>query len=125
MQRYGTMNTIQQPIKFTNLVKYVKNLKRPLHDLASEFNDAAAIDLKHWKGNLYMLYMIDIFSRFTLACIIHDKHPDTVINCIMQTWVGSGMGAPKKFLADNGGEFANPEFTDMCGNLNVFVEHSS
>ena len=100
-------------------MKYVKNLKRPLHDLASEFNDAVAIDLKHWKGNLYMLYMIDIFSRFTLACIIHDKHPDTVINCIMQTWVGSGMGALKKFLADNGREFANPKFTDMCGNLNV------
>ena len=65
--------------------------------------------------------MTDMFSRFTLACIIHDKHPDTVINCIMQTWVGSGMGTPKKFLADNGEKFANPEFTDMCENLNVFM----
>ena len=39
----------------------------------------------------------------------------------MQTWVGSGMGTPKKFLADNGEKFANPEFTDMCENLNVFM----
>ena len=53
--------------------------------LASEFNDAAAIDLKHWKGNLYILYMIDMFSRFTLACIIRDKHPDTVIRSFLQT----------------------------------------
>ena len=30
--------------------------------LASEFNDAVAIDLKHWEGNLYILYMIDMFS---------------------------------------------------------------
>ena len=69
--------------------------------------------------------MIDMFSPFTLALIICDKHPDPVINSIMQTWVGSGMGAPKKLLADNGGEFANPEFTDMCRNLNVFMMNTA
>ena len=69
--------------------------------------------------------MIDMFSLFTLACIVQDKHADTVIKCVMQTWVGSGMGAPKMFLADNGGEFANPEFTDMCRNLNVFMMNTA
>ena len=36
-------------------------------------------------------------------------------------WVGSGLGAPNKFLADNGGEFSNKEYRDMCENLNVDV----
>ena len=35
------------------------------------------------------------------------------------------MGALKKFLADNGGEFANPELTDMCGNVNVFMMNTA
>ena len=34
----------------------------------------------------------------------------------MKMWVGNGMGAPKKFLADNGDEFANVKYT--CENLN-------
>ena len=34
-------------------------------------------------------------------------------------WIGSGLGAPKKFLADNGGEFANEEYKDMSSNLNI------
>ena len=29
------------------------------------------------------------------------------------------MGAPKKFLADNGGELANAEYRDMCENLSI------
>ncbi|PIK39346.1 hypothetical protein BSL78_23810 [Apostichopus japonicus] len=31
------------------------------------------------------------------------------------------MGAPKKFLSDNGGEFANEEFRDMAENLNIEI----
>ena len=39
----------------------------------------------------------------------------------MLMWVGCGMGAPKKFLADNGGEFPNEEYRDICDNFNVEV----
>ena len=35
------------------------------------------------------------------------------------------MGAPKKFLEDNAGEFANSKFTDMCGNLDVFMMNTA
>ena len=31
------------------------------------------------------------------------------------------MGTPSKFLTDNGGEFANDEFQDMCENLNIVI----
>ena len=62
-----------------------------------------------------------MFSRFTLGCLITKKRKktETVIDHIMQTWVGVGVGSSKKFLADIGGEFANPNFSTICENLNV------
>ena len=39
----------------------------------------------------------------------------------MTLWVGGGFGAPMKFIADNGGEFANDEYGDVCQNLNIEV----
>ena len=33
----------------------------------------------------------------------------------------SYFGCPKKFLSDNGGEFANKSFIDMCAKLNIEV----
>ena len=29
------------------------------------------------------------------------------------------FGHPKKFLADNGGEFANPEYRSLCESMNI------
>ena len=43
----------------------------------------------------------------------------------MLIWVGNGLGAPKKFLTDNGGEFANEEYKDMCANLNVEIMNTA
>lgn len=43
----------------------------------------------------------------------------------MQMWIGSSFGAPKRFLADNGGEFGNEQYKDMCGNLNIEVVHTA
>ena len=37
----------------------------------------------------------------------------------MIMWIGSGLGAPKKFLEDNGREFANEEYKGMCSDLNI------
>ena len=34
-------------------------------------------------------------------------------------WIGSGLGSLKKFIADNGREFADKQFRDMCENLNI------
>ena len=43
----------------------------------------------------------------------------------MLLWVGNGLGAPKKFSADNRGEFANEEYKDMCANLNVEIMNTA
>ena len=93
--------------------------------LATEFNQVVAMDLKVWKSGTYLLHLIDLATRFSLAAVIKDKRPATIINKIMTLWIGNGMGAPKKFLADNGGEFANDEFRDMAENLNVEVLNSA
>ncbi len=39
----------------------------------------------------------------------------------MLLWIGSGLGSPRKFIADNGWEFANEKYKDMCANLNIEV----
>lgn len=39
--------------------------------------------------------------------------------------MGSGIGIPRKILADNSGEFANEEYRDMCEKLNVVVNHTA
>ncbi|XP_066915082.1 uncharacterized protein [Clytia hemisphaerica] len=59
-------------------------------------------------------------SRF-----INDKKPSTIVDKVMLMWIGSGFGCPVKFLADNGGEFANEEYKDMCANLNIEVRNTA
>ena len=51
--------------------------------------------------------MVNIFTKFSLASFIKDQTPDTIIDTIVQMRIGSGLGSPKKILADNGGEFEN------------------
>ena len=43
----------------------------------------------------------------------------------MIMWIGSGLGVPKNLLADNGEEFANEEYKDMCSNLNIEPIHTA
>ena len=83
------------------------------------------MDLKIWNVNVNILYLIDMFTRFTTGRIIKSKKPSTIVDNVVQMWIGNGFGSPKKFLADNGGEFANEEFKDMCENLNIEVLHTA
>ena len=87
--------------------RFQRTPARPVVSLpmATEFNDVVAMDLKVWQQGTYILHLIDMATRFSLASIIRDKNPETIINEVMLLWVGNGLGAPKKFLADNGGEF--------------------
>ena len=107
--------------------KYKKTPARPVTciPLASEFNEVVAMDLKEWKHGVYFLHLIDLATRFSLAAVIYKKTPSTIIDNVMKLWIGSGMGPPRKFLADNGGEFANEEYRDMAQNLNIEVWNSA
>ena len=47
--------------------------------------------------------------------------PSAIIDKVVTLWIGGRFGAPMKFIADNGGEFANDEYGDVCQNLNIEV----
>ena len=107
--------------------RFKKTPARPVVSLplATEFNEVVAIDLKEWKPNVYFLHLVDVATRFSLAALVRKKTPEVITEKIMTLWIGSGMGPPKKFLADNGGEFANEIFRDMCANLNIEVMNTA
>ena len=85
--------------------------------MASEFNEKVAIDLKIYQGK-YILYMIDMWSRMTVATYITRKKPSDVIDMIMQKWVAN-FGVMKAILNDNGGEFTGSEMQEVKSILNV------
>ena len=77
------------------------------------------------KGDTYFLHMVDMATRFSKSCVTKSKDPKEIVEKIMETWLGTGLGAPVKFLCDNGGEFANNIFMDMCENMNIQVKHTA
>ena len=85
--------------------------------LSSYFNEAVAMDLIEVKGK-YILHLIDMFSRYSAACVRGTKQQEQIAEGIMKIWI-SYFGKPSKFLADNGGEFANETYTDMCAVFNI------
>ncbi len=46
------------------------------------------------------------------------KKCGTICEIIMDKWIGY-FGRPRKFIADNGGEFSGEEYTDMCEMFNI------
>ena len=75
--------------------------------LANKFNQVVAMDLKHFKDGVYFLHLIDLISRFSISQVITRKLPSVIVDAVIKKWIASGFRAPKKFLIDNGGEFAN------------------
>lgn len=109
-------------------MKYKKTPSRPIVsvNIAREFNEVVAIDLKEYKkGEVYFLHMVDMATRFSKACVTRSKEPKEIVEKILETWLGTGLGAPVKFLCDNGGEFANNIFLEMCENMNIQVMHTA
>ena len=86
---------------------------------ASEFNETIAMDLKIYKNNeIYFLHIIDHLTRFSAAAMITSKKSEVIMKAFFKSWI-SIFGPPKKVLSDNGGEFANKGFMDLCQNLNI------
>ena len=90
--------------------------------MAREFNETVAMDLKEWKkGEIYFLHLIDVATRFSRSVVIYSKEKRVLINKIIEMWIGTGIGSPLNILCDNGGEFDNTEFKDMCENFSIRV----
>ena len=85
--------------------------------LAREFNQVVAMDLKYWKKGLWILHLVDVFSRYTMSDFITRKKPEDVINVIMSCWIAV-FGVMKSIMSDNGGEFSSEETRDVASVLN-------
>ena len=101
--------------------RYRKNMPRPIvtFPLASVFNETVAMDLKIYKNNsIYFMHVIDHVTRFSAAAVIRSKKAEVIVRNFFQIWV-SVFGCPNTVLSDNGGEFVNEEFNEMCQSLNI------
>ena len=87
--------------------------------LAKVFNETVALDLKVFENNkTYFLHVIDHATRFSAAAVIYSKKKEVIVDQFFKVWI-SIFGAPTRVLSDNGGEFSNEMFEDMCDNLNI------
>ena len=83
-----------------------------------DVNDIVGMDIKDLSTGHHMFHCIDLFSRFSTTTIIPNKKKETIIEDLFQNWI-TIFGRPTTFLSDNGGEFLNEEFLDMCDELEI------
>ena len=88
--------------------------------LSNDFGQVLAMDLKVWDKdkNIYILYMIDTFSRYQVATIIKSKEASEIVKAFTTKWLPI-FGRVDKILTDNGGEFNNEELREAASLLNV------
>ena len=87
-------------------------------NMANDFNQILSVDLKIWEDK-YILYMIDVFTRFTVGEIIKNKQPETIVDTIMRHWI-KYFGTMEGMISDNGGEFRSNLMMEVTSQLGVF-----
>ena len=99
--------------------KHKKEAPKPQTCLpwADSFNQTIALDLKFLDSEI-ILHCVDLLTRFSAATLITNKTKETVGSAFMKMWFGI-FGIPEQTLCDNGKEFCNKDFLDMCQNLNI------
>ena len=115
-------DAIKQVTKDCKVCKEFKKAPpRPVVGLpmATRFGECVAMDLKKF-GNCHLLHVIDHATRLSACAVIRNKQPETIIKELFRIWI-SIYGCPEKFLSDNGGEFANEKFKELCEKTNVVV----
>ena len=107
-------------------IRYKKPKPKPVVGLprGQTFNDTVAMDLKTLSNNVHILYMIDTVTRYSAAKIIYNKRKETIVDGLCCGWI-SIFGNPKRFMADNGGDFVNSEFIELCEKFNIDVQNSA
>ena len=88
--------------------------------LAEEFNEALAMDLKIFKSSI-ILHLVDHVRRFSAAAVVKLKDRNEIIKHLFRTWI-SIFGAPSKLFSDNGEEFCNEDYNEMCDFYNITIK---
>ena len=88
--------------------------------MTNDFGQVLGLDLKIWDKNkgVYILYMIDHFTRYQVATIIKSKESNEVIDAITTVWLPI-FGRVDSLLTDNGGEFTSEEIREVASALNM------
>ena len=87
--------------------------------MAKDFNHILSMDLKQWDAKHYILYFVDLFTRYTVGTVITDKKPETIVDNLFEHWI-KYFTAPDMCLTDNGGEFVNEAMKETCSVLNIY-----
>ena len=64
-------------------------------------------------GNRYILVMIDVFTKYTVAVAIQDQTARTAIDVFTEHWLLK-FGAPHRLLTDQGANFESQAFKNLC-----------
>ena len=88
--------------------------------MATSFQETVAMDLNFYRGNI-LPHLIDHCTRLSASTVIPNKNPDIIIKGIFSIWI-SVYGLAEIFLTDNGREFANTEFTQLCESLGITIK---
>ena len=88
--------------------------------MASDFGDVLGMDLKVWdkNKNIYILYMIDIYTRFQVATVIKSKEPNEIVKAFTLKWLPT-FGKVERFITDNGTEFCNEDMREVASALDI------
>ena len=70
-------------------------------------------------GNMFILVLMDIFTRFACTVALRNTSAETVTQAIVEQWIGV-HGVPDALLTDNGGNFSSAASEDIC---NLFKIH--
>ena len=107
--------------------KFTKPKPRPIvgMPIARQFNEVVCMDLFEFETKkVWVLHFIDAFSRRSNAVFIKTKKDTEIIKHMYTSWI-KHHGSPKRFLTDNGGEFANEKYKEMNEKLNIEVCHTA
>ena len=118
------VNALRKVEGSCDFCKQHKSKEKPHRKVAlpmgQKFNDVIAIDLKMLNGGQWILHIIDSVTRYAAAAAIKSKEADEIMTKLFDKWIAI-FGRPGIILSDNGGEFNNEKFLEMCAVLNIKV----
>ena len=94
MQISGTTNMINCLKRYMNRVKFVNDFNVPFLDLpwvakdfCTYFNNAVALDLTPSDNKSFILYLVDLSTKFTQGCFMKNQIPGTTVDSVIQVWI--------------------------------------
>ena len=85
--------------------------------IGKKFNDVVSIDIK-FIGKVPVLHCIDRVTRYSAATVMANKSKEEIIKGLFRVWI-SVFGVMGAILTDNGGEFLNFAFTNLCDTFGI------